>query len=384
MRIFVMKSMNKKMNCLLGAIVAASGASIATAGNIYVEATGVAVNQGTTIQNIPGVPDAVSPPLYQEPRMRDYGGAGWASKLTMVIDDSTGALSSYSMTLTDPAGQNFGSGGPQYDVRSVGRTYTFQDGFDGSGCSVGPAFIPEALVNASTFPGAPALTGRGDIPGGGDGNTLDSSGNGILVYHCPVTIGVNSFAKLYAPNHACSTPSPTSVIPGANGCGAQWAGWLAGSNSAITPVSHLPAAHINSQDPGALAWDISGFVPNPEVFIDTDPKQNFVSKTAHEFQGGRAGGSFLIHHTGTLNDGTFEVTGVDYYHDTNIIFPVVLVSPTAMGHAQSYSRYEFNDNVVQSQAASGSKNVPAMGAFGLAALFGGLVAVAARLRRRVS
>ena len=30
------------------------------------------------------------------------------------------------------------------------------------------------------------------------------------------------------------------------------------------------------------------------------------------------------------------------------------------------------------------KQVPAMGAFGLAALFGGLIAVAARLRRRVS
>lgn len=35
-------------------------------------------------------------------------------------------------------------------------------------------------------------------------------------------------------------------------------------------------------------------------------------------------------------------------------------------------------------AAVAGKNVPAMGAFGLAALFGGLVAVAARLRRRVA
>lgn len=379
-----MKSMNKKMNCLLGAIVAASGASIATAGNIYVEASGVAVTQGTSVQNVPGVPSAVSPPLYQEPRMQGFGGAGWASKLSIVIDDATGAVTDYKVRLNDPLGQNFGSGGPQYDIRSVGRTYTFANDFDGANCTVGPAAIAEASVNASTFPGAPILTGRGDIPGGGDGNTLDGSGNGTLVYHCTVTTNVNSFAKLFAPNHACATPNPTSLVPGQNGCGAQWSGFLAGSNIAVAPVSHLPANHINVQDPGGLAWDVTGFVPNPEVFRDTDPKANFVSKSAHEFQGGRAGGTFLISHTGTLDDGTFAVTGVQYYHDTNIIFPIVLLGPTAMGHAQSFSRYDFNASVVQSNSAANAKNVPAMGAFGLAALFGGLVAVAARLRRRVS
>ena len=58
-----------------------------------------------------------TPPTYQEPRLRNYGGDGWASKLRLVIDDSTGVVTYFRLTLTDPLGQNFGSGGPQCDQR---------------------------------------------------------------------------------------------------------------------------------------------------------------------------------------------------------------------------------------------------------------------------
>lgn len=370
-----------KRNKLFLATAIASGVGIAHAGKIYIEATGVGVNQQTTVQNTPGVSDALFPPLYQEPRLRDFGGDGWASEIRLVIDDTTGEVTDYSVTLTDPLGQNFGGGGPQFDIRAAGREYTFAEGFDGSNCEVAPAFIPEVLVNPSAFPVAPPLIGRGDIPGNGDGNTLDGSGNGILVYHCAATVNQNSFAKLYAPNHRCATPQPTDLTPGANGCGAQWSGFLASTNSAISPVSFLPANHVNSQDPGGFPWDVTGWLPNPEIFVTADAKQNFVSRGAHEFQGGRAGGSFLIHHTGTLDDGSFAVTQVDYFHDTSIIFPLP-IGLTLMGHAQSFTHFEFANNIVQSNPAQGIKNVPMMGGFGLAALFGGLLASAIRLRRR--
>jgi hypothetical protein len=50
------------------------------------------------------------------------------------------------------------------------------------------------------------------------------------------------------------------------------------------------------------------------------------------------------------------------------------------GQTSNFSYYE----ITLETAAVVGKNVPAMGAFGLVALFGGLVAVAARLRRRVA
>ena len=72
------------------------------------------------------------------------------------------------------------------------------------------------------------------------------------------------------------------------------------------------------------------------------------------------------------------MTGIEYQHDTSISFPNGI--PSNPGFAQSYTMFTFDHIVEQSDVADDSKNVPAMGAFGLAALFGGLVAVAARLR----
>ena len=63
-------------------------------------------------------------------------------------------------------------------------------------------------------------------------------------------------------------------------------------------------------------------------------------------------------------------------------------TPTASGgdtfilRAQTSNKSYYEVTIVT--AAVSGKNVPAMGAFGLVALFGGLVAVAARLRRRVA
>jgi hypothetical protein len=63
-------------------------------------------------------------------------------------------------------------------------------------------------------------------------------------------------------------------------------------------------------------------------------------------------------------------------------------TPTANGgdtfilRAQTSNKSYYEVMIVT--AAVAGKNVPAMGAFGLVALFGGLVAVAARLRRRVA
>jgi hypothetical protein len=65
-------------------------------------------------------------------------------------------------------------------------------------------------------------------------------------------------------------------------------------------------------------------------------------------------------------------------------------TPTANGgdtfilRAQSWNNSYYEIVFTTAEIDGGSKNVPAMGTFGLIALFGGLVAVSAKLRRRVA
>jgi|GEM_PF-725409 len=65
-------------------------------------------------------------------------------------------------------------------------------------------------------------------------------------------------------------------------------------------------------------------------------------------------------------------------------------TPTANGgdtfilRAQSWNNSYYEIVFTTAEVDGGSKNVPAMGTFGLIALFGGLVAVSAKLRRRVA
>jgi len=376
-----MSTLNKP---LMAAIIAASTVTTAVeARTIDLVLLGNAQNQLTDIQNLPNAQGGFDTPtnipaLYQAPRIggftgcaqagQDVGlGCGWPAELELRLNLTTSVVEDYKMTLT--GNQYFSAAATQTDFRVAGRNY--QPGPDFQECNV--------------------TDGLGD-------------GNGILKIDCQVTAneGIGrQWVVLSSPGYLCGTENAMdTTIGGGNGCGRGW-----GPNPATTieaaasPFTMVPqnasvnpgwGGHADKMNfvgvtPGATAnnstitWGIQG--SNAEVQGTTDALQNARALGLHHVQGVRAGGYFEISHTG--NDAaSFQVTGIEYQHDTSISFPNGI--PSNPGYAQSYTMFSFDHLVEQSDVADESKNVPAMGAFGLAALFGGLVAVAARLRRRVS
>lgn len=395
-----MKKLNLSVSPLLAAIVLATGSTAVSAGTLEISMQGRAVGQLTNIQNLPAPnPPTISniPAVYQMPRIAAQAGAadgdGWATSIRVELDDITGDVLDYTMTSTQAA--YFSAQGLQHDIRPSGRAYS--PGADFS-CTV---------VN--------------------DANDADG------IYRCenlpaPTTaIGV-SWAVLDDVGYICGTFDPTASTT--NGCAR---GWGAGAQVAVigAPIPTIPEnARYTSNwggvgsfptlawqqgDPGQVFFCLDGvtFTPNgvpdeptctgggdiwtftapgtpynlqganPVVFVSGDAGQNANASTLHDFQGTRSGGFFEITHTGTLAGGDFVATGGSYRHLTDIAFDTA--DGVGVGKAQSFTDFTFaRVNLQRSIATDSSKNVPAMGAFGLAALFGGLVAVAARLRRRVA
>lgn len=368
--------MFKKSQSLFAAIVAVSAISAAEAKVVDVVLLGHANNQLTDIQNLPNVGGTFDNPSnlpagWQIPRLSAFAapgqGSGWPAELELSIDLSADAVVDFKMSLT--GNQYFSANTRQGDVRVAGRNYT--PGADFNGCTV---------VNGLA--------------------TADN----VIEINCQVlpADGVGrSWIVLSSPGYQCMTPEPlNTAIGGNNGCGRGW-----GTDPATIIAAASPAVSVIGVDAsfnpqwggwkdfpeevgGAVVatnttatWALAG--TNLEQFTTGDAAQEARGRGLHEFQGVRAGGFFTITHDGT-DEATFAITGVSYQHDTSIEFNNGF--PLTPGKAQSFTSFTFDHVVSQSDNTTfvSGKNVPAMGAFGLAALFGGLVAVAARLRRRVS
>lgn len=398
-----MKTPNKAINPLLAAIVSVSAVSAVNAKSVDIVMLGYGIDQNTSIQDLP-VPNVPGqfydvptlPALYQVPRLggiagfspsdsADFAatgihGSGWPAELEITLDTVTNVVSNFKMTLTE--NQYFASGVLQGDVRVAGRHYTA--GPDFNSCSVT--------------------------------NPIDGADQ-ILEIDCsvPTPSGIGrQWIQVHSPGYLCMTSEPMETNPGLNGCGIAWSGdftGASGSAAANPEITVIPAnAKLNpswggykehakvvgsgnmgapgsgsfhTQSATSIDFGIQG--TNAAYGATGDATQNALGLVYHEVQGVRSGGKFTITHTG--NDAaSFEAVSIDYRHDTDISFPTAVGT---LAYAQSYTTYDFDHIVVnQDSTASGgsgsSKNVPAMGAFGLAALFGGLIAVAARLRRRVS
>ncbi len=350
-----MKNLHKSgLTPLLGAIMAVSGSSVASAATYEVSLSGFALNQSTTIQNVPGVPTAASPPLYQLPRLGAFGPPGWPGLLEISIDATTGEVVNFRSE--NNSGGLFGSGGPQNNARGKRLTYT-----------AGTAYL-------SQFTGGPAVCSV--VNGGNDAD-------GVLEYECPDVTNSSNFANVDVNGVLCATDKPSTLAPGANGCGARWGGFPNGfANPQVSTRAglYVPANH----SVGGVSVSLTGV--NPAWYISLDHVQNTNSYGVQEFQGVRSGGNFTINHTGTLAGGDFVVTDVDYTHRSDIAFVIATNPPGVLGAAQSFTSWDFDTVISQEFVLDNgeAKAVPAMGTFGLAALFGGLVALAARLRRRVS
>lgn len=88
----------------------------------------------------------------------------------------------------------------------------------------------------------------------------------------------------------------------------------------------------------------------------------------------------VMSYTGLLGEQGFTITGVELFSINQLQVPL---GGGTFAPFQSADRASFSTQVSEVSFGGSSKNVPAMGAFGLAALFGGLSIVAARLRKRV-
>ena len=339
---------------LVGAVIAASGlvaSGLATAGTYTTTLSGAITEQLTSVMGVPGVSSAPNPPLYQVPRLVvPTFGPGWASEIEISVDSQTGAVVDFTELTTE--GFSSGSGGPQGSVNGQGLGWEKGVSYDTQTCT-------------TTVPAA-----------------------GTIVHDCPTTINVNGFSTSIGGGFSCMTPQPSSTnFSGANGCGNNNTGVnFPGGNPPLNPVFVASAPNANGAYIGVPANSSFGIAgpTNPAFYGTIDRTERYNGIDVRNTQTSRAGGTFTINHTGSFAGGDFAVTSVDFYNRGNSNFPV---GPLPPGEFVTFNRSQYS--TVNSSSFTPSvddlgKNVPAMGAFGLAALFGGLVAIAARLRRRIS
>ncbi len=330
---------------LFSAILALSGTTVTSAASYNVSLSGFAIDQITTIQNLPGVPTAPLQPQYQLPRLGAYGtGPGWNSTLELTIDAISGEVSDFTMSIREAG--IYGSGGPQWLVRTDEHEYSASPLYGPAVCSVTHG-----------------------------GNDLD----GTLVYDCPSIFYAENFASLNATGSLCATPNPSILAPGANGCGAPWGGFPAGFSTPVVSTRAGIAVPANAVVDGTSV-SLNGI--NPPAYVSLDPVQNANGIEVSEFQGNRTSGNFSIQHTDTLAGGDFVVTKIDYTQILDVQFVNTSSNPIVTAHV--VDSFEFNTVVSQDFAlsANDAKAVPAMGALSLTALLGGLVSVATALYQR--
>ena len=121
---------------LFAGVVAASGLAVsapATSGTYTVVLTGAIVDVLTSVMGVPGVPTTPLPPLYQDPRLVDWGGTGWATQHTVSIDSKSGKVIDFEERLLD--GYQYGTGGNTAHMHGPGDTWYPGIGFN-SGCTV--------------------------------------------------------------------------------------------------------------------------------------------------------------------------------------------------------------------------------------------------------
>lgn len=218
---------------------------------------------------------------------------------------------------------------------------------------------------------------------------LDTSVSGTVSYDCTagVTPDLGNAAVATIPynllavpgdNHGveCTSGDMSSTNPAINGCSAAALG-------AACPAADIVYAGYD--------YPTNGLNPGPPIPMERCTNEEYKSRVQQSIAAFSGAESFdiIYNYTGSLNEPSFAVTGVflNIINDTTQGVPRVVTSQYRFGDFYSAiggaATLPSTVTTLNSFSAS-SKNVPAMGAFGLAALFGGLVAVAARLRRRVA
>ncbi len=339
---------------LAAAIALASYGSLAHAASYEVSFTGYWMDAVTVISNVPGVPTAAMSPLYQLPRLGNYQAPGWPVTMTLSIDAADGAVVDFRYAML--GGGWFGHGGPQSLLYS--DEVIFQPG-------------AEYYQQFASGPSFCSVTNPADDV------------DGVLEYDCPILspidsgIGSSRFSRLNHTGAVCVTDRPSTLAPGANGCGAIWGGFpsglvlpeLANGAGQVVPANFSVAG---------VPWALTGL--NPALYRSVDHSQNSVGIDIVEFQGGRHGANFRIEHTGTLAGGDFQTTSLQFEDETWIQFVIPHTFP--LGEAVSTNSFDFATVVSQQFVldAGEAKAVPAAGPGFIVATLMGLLSLAVRFR----
>jgi hypothetical protein len=275
----------------------------------------------------------------------------------------------------------------------------------------------------SFAPGNTTMVRHVDLPDAasnvnGRACTLDTSVSGQVSYDCwqgmaNTTADTNDGAALTIPfdftNHEpnaygfmCWGADLLSNVAQQNGCGT--IGNIADPNTgnvavACPMIDMVPATHDDDGDSSTPEVAMQPFplgflVPGSTQMLDLYECDNeeYQARMYSKITATAGSEAFTLNYTytGTIGEPDFEITGADYMSHNSSADGTPRLSQVFSRYGASYtglgSHATHDASVTQNSAFSGEsgKNVPAMGAFGLVALFGGLIAVAARLRRRVS
>ena len=340
---------------LAAAIALASYGSTSIAASYELGFTGYWMDTVTVISNVPGVPTAPYSPLYQLPRLGNHQPPGWPVTMALSIDAASGAIVDFRYAMT--GGGWLGHGGPQSLLYS--DEVIFQPN----------AEYYQQFTNGSSFCSVTNPANDAD---------------GVLEYDCPVLSPIPSheiarFSNLNHTGVVCITDRPSTLAPGANGCGAIWGGFPYGFSAAelANGAGQVVPANFSL---GGVPLALTGL--NPPLYRSVDHSQNSVGIDVVEFQGGRHGGIFRIEHTGTLADGDFQVTALQFEDVQWIEFVIPHLYP--LPNAVSTNSFDFATVVSQQFVldADEAKAVPVAGpGFMFTALLG-LLSMAVRLLKK--
>lgn len=258
-------------------------------------------------------------------------------------------------------------------------------------CSLDTA-TPGVVVHDCSGPGNTGV-GTAMVQNDSRGSTVNlgyDNANGL--FGTGQDIGFRCYSSDVTSPAVIFTPAPVLV----NGCAS------ANVGGAVCDVADAVVSGTEPVGPAGTATavgavtDLDGL--NTLQFCDSDAIE-YHTQGAINATGQGEGFKVEYTYTGSLGESSFAMTGVKFtqYNLTaglaggrttvNVqefgqAYDTAFAAATGAGLVHPYGGTAPVTNEVAFDASG--KNVPAMGAFGLAALFGGLVAVALRLRRRVS
>ncbi len=314
--------------------VDAASYDISFSGHVY--------HKRDSIYGVPGAPTAPITPQYQIPRLGSVSAPGWRSSMDVSIDAVSGEVTDFRYGIDEPV---------IYDWFSA------------------------LFIAGDEQHWLPANAYHAQFNGGTSFCQVTNPANdddGLLVFSCPTIADLARFSRANMTGVLCATSLPYSTLPQENRCQSYWAGLPTGENPPETATIAGRVFPANASI-GGLALSVSG--TSPPFYRSLDHAQNHRGVGVIESAYGREGALFHIFHTGTLADGDFTATGMDFFEHDHISFEITSTGSAGGSTGTVFGVVTFQfDTVTRQQFVLAAGEARAVPAFGLLAV---LVAVLA-------